>query len=343
MRLDELDYNLPEELVAHRPVRRRDHARLLVIDRRAQSMVDRHFYDLSEYLKPGDVLVVNDTKVIPARLTLTRKTGGRLDALFVRELEFGRWELMIRGIGKLKGGEVLRVNRSETVFRFLERVTDKSAAVTVQPPVASVEFLNQFGAVPLPPYIDRANGPFDDDRQWYQTVYSKTPGAVAAPTAGLHFTDDQFDQLRSIGVGIVPVTLHVGPGTFEPISAGTLAEHKMDREWFSVCERSADRINAARHAGARIAAVGTTTLRVLESARRYRRLQAGTGWTDLFIYPPYEFEMVDAMVTNFHLPRTTLLALIYAFAGTDLARQAYRHAIEARYRFYSYGDAMLIL
>jgi len=346
MRLDELDYQLPPELIAQRPVERRDHSRLLVVDRRSGSIEDRHFYDLPGYVRPGDVLVINDTRVIPAGLTLVRPSGSHLDALFIRELEPGRWELMIRGIRKVRTGEQLRIDRTDAALGIIDRLTDKTCLVEVDPPVDAVRFLERFGDVPLPPYINRSSEERDlreADRQWYQTVFSKAPGAIAAPTAGLHFTEELLARLRSGGAEIATVTLHVGRGTFEPVTTDQLTEHKMHGEAFSVSAEAADRINSARSAGGRIIAVGTTSVRVLESVQDQGQVRAGQGWTELFICPPYRFKMVDCLITNFHLPRTTLLALVYAFAGIDLARRAYQHAIDRRYRFYSYGDAMLIL
>lgn len=339
MRLDALDYDLPPERIAQSPVGPRDHAKLLVVDRQTGSLTDRRFYDLHECLRGGDVLVLNDTKVIPARLTLRRESGGERDALFVREIKPGQWELMIRGLAKLENDEALRETSTQTVLRFVRRLTDKTALVAVEPALSPIAFLDRAGCTPLPPYIRRDDTSGYDDRERYQTVYAEVPGAIAAPTAGLHFTQPLLERVKGAGIGVATVTLHVGRGTFEPIATATLAEHDMHREWFTVSQDAADAINGAR----RTIAVGTTAVRVLESAHDDGRLTPETGWTDIVIYPPYRFRMTDGLITNFHLPRTTLLALVYAFAGTDLARRAYRHAIEHDYRFYSYGDAMVIV
>lgn len=346
MRIEDLDYDLPSDLIAQSPVEPRDRSRMLVLDRRTKAISDRRFCELGEYLRPCDLLVLNDTEVIPARLALVRRTGTKLDALFVREQSLGRWELMVRGVGRLKSDEKLTIEGSPTTVRIIERISEKTCLVELDPPADSVEFLEQFGRMPLPPYIRR--GSDDDelhraDRQRYQTVYSKTPGAIAAPTAGLHFTDKLLDQLQTDGIKAATVTLHVGRGTFEPISADKLQEHRMHSEWFSISDEAAELVSAARSAGGRIVAVGTTAVRVLESAQEQGRLTARQGWTDVFIYPPYKFKMVDVLITNFHLPRTTLLALVYAFAGVELTGDAYRHAIDQRYRFYSYGDAMVVV
>ena len=346
MKRADLEYHLPPELIAQSPTEPRDHCRMLVVRRDDHSIHDRHFYDLGDYLQRGDVLVLNDTKVIPARLTLMRRTGGRLEGLFVRELDRSRWELMIRGIGKLKIGETLAIEGSDRCVRLAERSSEKTAIVELDQPTGAIEFLDRIGRMPLPAYIHRDGAGEDleeEDRRWYQTVYSRAPGAIAAPTAGLHFTEAQLTALRQSGIETAMVTLHVGRGTFEPITAGSLGEHKMDREWYDVSVEAAATINAGRERGSKIVAVGTTAVRVLESAGVGGRLEPGRGWTDLFIYPPYRFRRVDALITNFHLPETTLLALVYAFAGAELVRRAYQHAIEKRYRFYSDGDAMVIL
>jgi len=342
MRLSELDYELPPELVAQSPAQPRDHSRMLVVDRTNGQLSDRRFFDLVEYLRAGDVLVLNDTQVIPARLVLIRPSGAETEGLFVREHAPGRWELMIRGINRLRPGSRLRLAGSDVELEFMERLTDKTGLVAVKTEVDTLAFLQKHGQVPLPPYIRREHEQ-PDDRRRYQTVYANAPGAIAAPTAGLHFTDRLLAELRSRDVATATVTLHVGRGTFEPVAVEDLAEHPMHREWYSVSSEAAERINAARQAGGRAVAVGTTAVRVLESASADGALQPGETWTDILIHPPYRFKMVDVLITNFHLPRTTLLALVYAFAGTETARKAYQHAVREGYRFYSYGDAMLVI
>jgi S-adenosylmethionine:tRNA ribosyltransferase-isomerase len=348
MHIDELDYNLPEELIAQKAIEPRDHARLLVVDRSTDSLTDQHFYDLPDYLSDGDCLVINDTRVLPARFYLRKPTGGRVEALFLREIEPGRWEMMIKGLARIKfGTELYAEGSAEVKFVPEDRLSPKTVAVRVSPSVSPVEFLGKVGHMPLPPYIHRKTADQQierEDAEQYQTVFSQKPGAVAAPTAGLHFTPELLDKIRAMGVKIVTVTLHVGMGTFEPLTAEVLEDHQMHSEWYSVSPEAAETVNAAKSAGKKIIAVGTTSVRVLETAATDDgRLTPGDGWTSIFIYPPYRFKIVDRLVTNFHLPKTTLLAMIYALASQPLTQTAYTHAIAQRYRFFSYGDAMLIL
>jgi len=342
MHINELDYWLPEDRIAQQPVEPRDHSRLLVVNRADESLDDRHFYDLPDYLAEGDVLVLNDTRVIPARIFFQKPTRGKVEGLFLRELEPGTWEIMFKGMARLRTRMTLAVEGNDVQFTLGQRTSPKSFEVRPEPAISPVEFLNQFGQVPLPPYIHREH--LDrNDRQRYQTVFSQTPGAVAAPTAGLHFTDSLLDKIKDRGVQIATVTLHVGLGTFEPVAVENLKDHVMHREWYRIGPEAAETINTARAHGNKIVPVGTTSVRVLETAATDLGLQPGQGWTDIFIYPPYRFKIVDRLITNFHLPKTTLLALVYAFAGINLTRHAYQHAIESSYRFFSYGDAMLIL
>ncbi len=341
MRTSELDYHLPPELIAQKAIEPRDHARMLVVNRTQNSLADRHFYNLPEYLERGDCLVLNDTQVIPARFFLHKPTGGRVECLFLREIETGSWEVMIKGAAKIKADAKLSLEGCDVVFIPGTRISAKTFEMRVDPPVSAVTLLRQFGHVPLPPYIHRADSREDLDR--YQTVFNEKPGAVAAPTAGLHFTLKLLDRIRSLGIKIASVTLHVGMGTFEPLTAVDLKDHVMHREWYSVGKEAAETINSAKRSGGKIVAVGTTSVRVLETVADNGTIAPGQGWTNIFIYPPYQFKMVDRMITNFHLPQTTLLALVFAFAGKDLTLQAYQHAVEEKYRFFSYGDAMLIL
>ncbi len=343
MKIEELDYYLPEELIAQFPVEPRDNSRLLVVNRLTGKLSDRNFYNLCEYLSAGDVLVINDTRVISARLFFRKvSTGGKIEGLFVRQISSDEWEMMIKGISKLRPGAELVLEGSDVKFTFVERLSEKTVRIKLNRPVDVVEFLDRFGHVPLPPYIRREDKA--EDRFRYQTIFSDIPGAVAAPTAGLHFTERLIDKIRGMGVIISNVTLHVGMGTFEPIQTEDVRKHKMHSECFSVSKESANKINHAKRKGRRIFAVGTTCVRVLESAVDVNgNVKSCSGQTDIFIYPPYEFRVVDCMITNFHLPKTTLLAMIFAFAGRELTLRAYGHAIEQRYRFYSYGDAMLII
>ena len=345
-----LDYDLPQELIAQAPLPRRDASRLLVLDRKKETLADATFGDLPRHLHPGDLLVLNDTRVIPARFFVRRATGGRLDGLYLRELETGTWEVLLSGSGRLKPGESLTAEPpgAGTVMRLGTRIEGGRWRVQVTPAEPAQEVLSRLGQPPLPPYIRRPNPPdpqvLAEDRQRYQTVYAERPGAVAAPTAGLHFSAELLDTIRGNGVETARVTLHVGTGTFAPIQVDDLDDHAMHAEWYELTLDASAAVARCRRRGGRVLAVGTTSLRVLESCPASRGLvRSGQGWTDLFCYPPFSFRVADALLTNFHLPRSTLLALVMAFAGSSLTRRAYRHAIEARYRFFSFGDAMLIL
>lgn len=349
MRVDLFDYELPADRIAQRPVEPRDSSRLLVLDRRTGHREHQVFLQIGQFLRPGDVLVVNDTRVLPARLVGRRKkTGGAWEGLFLREADDG-WELMTRTRGKPSPGErieLLRPGADTPADWDLELIAKTPAGTWFAKPTRSMpvmELLAAAGRVPLPSYIRKGDeGP--GDRERYQTVYASKPGAVAAPTAGLHFTRRLLDQLLDQGVRVEKVTLQVGPGTFQPVTAEDTRDHRMHSEWCEITSDIADHLNAARTAGGRIVAVGTTSVRTLETASRATgRLSPYCGPTDLFINEPYEFRAVDALVTNFHLPRSTLLMLICAFAGRASVLAAYREAIARGYRFYSYGDAMLIL
>ncbi len=348
MRTDRLHYDLPSELIAQRPASVRSESRLLVYDRGADTVADRVFSAIGEYLRAGDCLVLNDTKVVPARFFAQRKTGGRLEGLFLSEPRPGVWSVMLKGAGKVKTDETIALlGRDGQVFAEAQIEEKTPAGKVMLRPVTDLRadaLLGMIGFAPLPPYIRRGRdeGDAETDLERYQTVYAEKAGAVAAPTAGLHFTQKLLAELRDSGVKTAYVTLHVGEGTFRPVSAETLADHPIHSEVFEIDGANAAVINAARHGGGRIVAVGTTTVRVLETIANDGAVDAAEGTTSLFIQPPYEFQMVDAMVTNFHLPRSTLLALVAAFAGLDRTLELYRHAVEQRYRFYSYGDAMLI-
>ncbi len=349
MRTKCLDYNLPGELIALSPTEKRGASRLLLMDRASGSFSDRQFMNLPEYIASGDCLVLNNTKVLPARFFARRPTGAKLEGLFLSETEDGLWEVMVKGAGKVKTGEMIvlrdREGRDWHQVRAVDKTCDGRWLLDVGSAQKAKEILETIGFAPLPPYIKRS----DDkqlakaDLQRYQTVYADRPGAVAAPTAGLHFTEELLTQLKDEGVRFAYVTLHVGAGTFAPIKADDLSDHKMHTERFSISRDSADLINDTKDKCGRIIAVGTTSVRTLETVCRDGKVAAAERVTDLFIMPGYEFEMVDAVITNFHLPRSSLLALVCAFAGLENVLTAYRHAIEQRYRFYSYGDAMLII
>jgi S-adenosylmethionine:tRNA ribosyltransferase-isomerase len=345
--LAEYDYHLPRELVAQHPLPHRADARLLVVRRSDESIEHGHMRDLPEYLRPRDTLVFNDTQVIPARLVGRReRTGARWTGLFLEADELGDWKILSRTRGKLEPGEAISVVswdvRQSVRLRLLARLEEGVWAVRPEPMGPPLEILRRVGRVPLPPYI-RDGEMIESDIERYQTVFARQPGAVAAPTAGLHFTPELLARLGKSGVQHEFVTLHVGIGTFRPITVDKVEDHVMHQEWCTVGAEVVQRLHKARQAGGRIVAVGTTVVRTLESASRCGRLEPFTGTTDLFIRPPYEFRSVDALVTNFHLPKSTLLILVRTFGGDALIRRAYDEAIREQYRFFSYGDAMLIL
>ena len=337
MRLAEFDYDLPQELIAQQPPAERGASRLLHLDGNTGALVDRQFRDLPGLIGDADIVVVNDTRVIKARLRGRKKTGGWVEVMVERVL--GRDEVLAqvganhptRVGAELVLGEARAtvLGRERDFFRLRFEGCDDVHAL-----------IERHGSVPLPLYIARSAEKLDGDR--YQTVYAREPGAVAAPTAGLHFDQRMLDALRARGVRIAHVTLHVGAGTFQPVRAQDTREHEMHSERYEVPQATVDAIEAARSAGGRVVAVGTTTLRALETAAAAGRLAAGKGETRLFVVPGYRFRVVDRLLTNFHLPKSTLLMLVSAFGGMDNVRRAYRHAIDQRYRFYSYGDAMLI-
>ena len=346
MRLDELHYELPSELIAQHPAEPRDTSRLLVLDRASGRIEHRGFRDIGEYVRPGDALVLNDTRVIPARFFCRRATGGKVEALFTHKAD-DFWRVLLNPAARLKIGERLACQHRDQELILCQRHERGEWSVQPDPPIEPLQLLRHIGQTPLPPYIHRDPKPDADDAQRYQTVYAHKPGAIAAPTAGLHFTPQLLRALRSAGVTTVNVTLHVGVGTFTPISVEDLAQHQMHAEYYEIDAQTIAKLNATRAAGGRIVAVGTTAVRLLESLPS--RLgddqppaTARAGWTDIFIYPPHQFRNVDRLLTNFHLPYSSLLAMIMAFAGKEQIRKAYRAAIEQRYRFYSYGDAMLI-
>ena len=351
--LERYDYELPKQLVAQAPLNRREDARLLLVDRRRQSIDHRHVRDLPEILESADCLVLNDTKVIPARLVGFRtETGGHWEGLFLDADQKGFWRVMGKTRGKLGPGESITLvdtnGREDVHLRFLDKRDEGIWVVKPESDEDMLTLLERVGRVPLPPYI-RKGEMVDADRQSYQTIFARTPGAVAAPTAGLHFTERLLRKIKEQGTTLCRLTLHVGAGTFRPISSNVLAEHKMHSEWGCIDTETAQTINACRQRGGRIVSVGTTSTRLLETAAQ--KSEAGDRWevrsfrgqTDLFIRPPYNFRAVDVLMTNFHLPKTTLLILVRTFGGDDLIRRAYEEAIREEYRFYSYGDAMIVL
>jgi len=354
LQTSDFDYPLPAERIAQRPLARRDRSRLMVLGRDGGRLGHRRFAELPALLRPGDLLVLNDTRVIPAKFVCRRKSGARIEGLFLRDGPDG-WEVLLKGAGRCRPGELLDLDRGgRTKLELLALLPAGRWRLAVRPPAEAAEVLARAGAAPLPPYIRRPRDARDAaDRRRYQTVYARRAGAVAAPTAGLHFTRPLLARLAERGVETACLTLHVGLGTFAPVKAERLAEHHMHAEWYCLPAETADALNAARAARRRIVAVGTTSLRVLETvaadrAGRRRRFGPASGWTDLFLYPPADFRAADALITNFHLPRSTLMMLVAAFCapgetgGLRVILDAYAEAVRRDYRFYSYGDAMLI-
>jgi S-adenosylmethionine:tRNA ribosyltransferase-isomerase len=342
MRIEDLDYELPPDRIAQRPSARREDARLLVVDRGTGTLQDSRIASLGEWLRGNDALAINETRVRPARLKVRRESGGRVELLLVRPEPDGTWRALARPAKKAPPGALLATDGGEVTLEVVARGEEGERVVRV----ASGDLdraLAAHGEIPLPPYIHRPADPEDAER--YQTVYARVDGAVAAPTAGLHFSPALLDALGARGITAVRLLLHVGPGTFRPVAEGDPHHHRMDEEWFEVGDDAARALTEARARGGRIVAVGTTSVRALEAAcdEHGGVLGPAAGWTRKFIVPPYEFRGVDALLTNFHLPRSTLLLLVAAFAGPDLMRRAYAHAVLGGYRFYSYGDAMLIL
>lgn len=346
------DYELPRDLVAQEPLRNRVDARLMVVDRKRQSIEHYHVRDLPELLPAGDRLVLNDTKVIRAQLVGRRvPTGGRWQGLYLATTAEGHWKLLCKSRGRMKPGDAVMLTDAEgrpgVKLWLIEPLAEGQWLAHPESDEPVDALIARLGRVPLPPYI-RGGRMVDADVANYQTVFARVPGAVAAPTAGLHFTKELLRTLEQKGVALSAVTLHVGLGTFRPIATASLSEHRMHREWGELTPNAASELTATRQAGQRIIAVGTTVTRVLETAIRAPgasrdKLVPWCGETDLFIRPPFEFLAVDALLTNFHFPRTTLLVLVATFAGRELIERAYREAIKDEYRFYSYGDAMLIV
>ena len=342
MRTSDFDYELPRELIAQYPADRRDESRLLVLRRDGSALEHRLFRDIGEYLEAGDVLVVNDSEVIPARLLGRRSGGGRAEMFLLRDLGDHHWEVLVRPGARIRQGADLSFGDGQLTAHVEGVLADGKRVVSLSAPGDVAAAAESLGAIPLPPYINREPEPADSRR--YQTVYARVPGAVAAPTAGLHFTEELLSELGAAGVATARLTLHVGIGTFRPVAVEDPADHPMESERFEVPAEAADAINAARNADGRVIAVGTTSVRTLESvAGEDGHVEAGSGSTNLFIRAPYRFKCVDALLTNFHLPKSTLLMLVSAFAGRERVLDAYAEAVRERYRFYSYGDAMLLL
>ena len=338
MRTEDFDYELPEELIAQTPVEPRAASRLLVYDRGADEVRHMHFYDLPDFLKAGDLLVRNNTRVLPARIFSFTKNGGKVEILLLKRLNLTDWEVLVKPGKKARPGAQLVVN-NELSLTVLSTGEEGSRIVRFAFDGVFEDILSKVGETPLPPYIHEKL----KDKERYQTVYSKVEGSAAAPTAGLHFTPELFEKLKAKGVEVADVLLHVGLGTFRPVKEDDIADHKMHTEYYKIDEETAEKINRAKREGRRIVAVGTTSVRTLESAADENGfVKAGEGNTDIFIYPGVKIKCVDALITNFHLPKSTLIMLVSAFCGREKTLEIYKTAVKERYRFFSFGDAMFI-
>lgn len=333
-------YDLPEELIAQTPIEPRDHSRLLVYNRATREIAHKHFYDVIDYLNPGDALVINETRVIPARLYGVRAGGGACELLLLKQLGPKRWESLVRPGAKLKVGKTVSIGDGRMTATIVGESDGGARIVEFECEGTFEAALDELGEMPLPPYIHEKLA----DRNRYQTVYAKEDGSAAAPTAGLHFTPELLDRIRAKGIDVIPILLHVGLGTFRPVKAENVEDHEMHCEYYEVSEDAANRIRAAKASGHRVVAVGTTSVRTLESsAQETGEVAAKKGWTQIFITPGFHFNAVDALITNFHLPGSTLIMLISALMGREEALRVYEIAVKERYRFFSFGDAMLIL
>lgn len=337
MLVTDFDYELPQELIAQHPMEPRDHSRLLVVDKKTGEIEHKHFYDLVNYLKPGDVLVFNDTRVIPARLHGTKDTGAHVEVFLLTRRDATDWEVLVRPGKKLQVGAKINFS-DELSCEVIEHTDFGGRVVRFKYDGIFEEILDRLGETPLPPYI---TAPLED-KERYQTVYNRERGSAAAPTAGLHFTKELLQKIKEIGCEEVFVTLHVGLGTFRPVSEAKIEDHKMHKEFYTVSQEAADAVNKAKAEGRRIIAVGTTAVRTLEAAGADGQLHAGSSWTNIFIYPGYKFRLVDDLVTNFHLPQSTLLMLVSTLSTREVMLQTYKKAVEEKYRFFSFGDAMFI-
>ena len=339
MQLCDFRYELPDELIAQTPCEPRDSSRLLVLHKKTGTTSHTHFYNLPQFLEPGDTLVFNNTRVIPARLIGAKEdTGGRVEVFLLTRLRDNEWEVLVKPGRKVRVGSVVHFSE-ELSGEVLSQTDFGGRVIRFRYNGIFEEILDRLGETPLPPYIKERL----EDKERYQTVYAKERGSAAAPTAGLHFTASLLAKLKEQGINLAFITLHVGLGTFRPVSAEDITKHVMHREFCSIDAETAALINRTKESGKRVVAVGTTSVRTLEATAKDGRIEPFNGWTDIFIYPGYQFQMVDAICTNFHLPESTLLMLISAFAGRECVLNAYRGAVQERYRFFSFGDAMLII
>lgn len=340
MLLSEFDYDLKEELIAQHPLKERDSSRLMLLDKNTGEVQHKIFRDIISYLNKGDCLVVNNTRVLPARLIGNKKdTEGKMEFLLLKRIDKDSWQALVKPGKRAKAGSEFYFGNGELKATVMSIAEEGTRIVKFSYEGIFEEVLDRLGQMPLPPYIKEKL----QDKERYQTVYSKEEGSAAAPTAGLHFTNELLNKIREKGVEVAEVTLHVGLGTFRPVSEEVIEEHKMHSEYYIIDKETADKINRAKNGGGRVIAVGTTSLRCLESvAKKNGAIVEDSGWTDIFIYPPYKFKAIDALITNFHLPKSSLIMLVSALAGRENIMNAYKIAVEERYRFFSFGDAMFI-
>ncbi|GAX05221.1 S-adenosylmethionine:tRNA ribosyltransferase-isomerase [Secundilactobacillus pentosiphilus] len=338
---EDFDYDLPHELIAQTPIEKRDASRLLVLDHKTGALADKHFYDILDYLNPGDAVVMNNSRVMPARIYgIKPETGGHVETLLLHNTKGDEWETLMKPAKKMKVGATLSFGDGLLTATVTEELDHGGRMIEFHYDGIFMEILDKLGEMPLPPYIKEKL----DDPERYQTVYAKTPGSAAAPTAGLHWTKELLQKVQDKGVKLVYLTLHVGLGTFRPVDEKNIEDHKMHSEFYQLSEASAQTLNEVRANGGRIIATGTTSIRTLETigTKFNGEIKADSGWTDIFIKPGYQWQVVDAFITNFHLPKSTLVMLVAAFTGRDNILNAYQHAIDERYRFFSFGDAMFI-
>ncbi|MDY0408566.1 tRNA preQ1(34) S-adenosylmethionine ribosyltransferase-isomerase QueA [Virgibacillus soli] len=341
MKVEDFDFDLPEELIAQTPLQDRTASRLLVLHRDTKEVEHEHFRDITNYLRKGDCLVLNDTRVLPARLYGVKEdTGAKIEVLLLHQIEGDRWEVLVKPAKRVKVGTTLKFGDGKLTATCSEVQEHGGRILEFSYNGIFYEVLDELGEMPLPPYIKEQL----PEKERYQTVYAKEQGSAAAPTAGLHFTTELLEEIKAMGVTIAFITLHVGLGTFRPVSVESIDDHKMHSEFYRITKETADTLNQVRENGGRIISVGTTSTRTLETIiRDYGTFQEASGWTDIFIYPPYEVKAIDGLITNFHLPKSTLIMLISAIAGKEAVLSAYHEAVQERYRFFSFGDAMLII
>lgn len=341
MNVEEFDYHLPESLIAQTPLKNRDQSRLLVLGRKTGNIAHKHFTDIMDYFETGDTLVLNDTRVMPARLFgLKEETGAKVEMLMLTRIEDNDWEVLLKPAKRIKVGNTLSFGNGKIIAECIKELEQGGRIMRLHYEGILEERLDELGEMPLPPYIKERL----DDPDRYQTVYAKENGSAAAPTAGLHFTDELLQKIKDKGVNIAFITLHVGLGTFRPVSVEDINDHEMHSEYYQMTKETADILNKTKENGHRIISVGTTSTRTLETIRRdHEQFVATSGWTDIFIYPGFEYKVIDGLITNFHLPKSTLVMLVSAFSSREYILNAYKEAVKLKYRFFSFGDAMLII